>query len=160
MDDDDELESLVENHPRFLAAVLIAGECASVGAGAYWRVRNDVPVLSSEERGGESQSEIGVPGTTAAGCTTEERDTVYEVVSNIEDLCDGLRKECRAVIAHPHLRRTKEYLTRLVKEIGATKGGSSKDKIKKRREQGSLDSYFGRISSMSQSDPFRDTQDS
>ena len=48
MDNDDKSESLVENHLRFLAAVLIAGECTSVGAGAYWWARYGVLLLSLE----------------------------------------------------------------------------------------------------------------
>ena len=121
-------ESLMYSHPRFLAAVLIAGECATIGAGVCWRTQND------------SQSE------DEPVKITEVSDAVHEIVSNIEDLCDGLKKECRAVIAYPHLRRTKEYLTRLIKELGALKGKSSKDNGRKRREQGSLDTYFSRPS--------------
>ena len=105
--------------------MLIAGECAMIGASVYWRFQND------------SQSEDELVQQV-----TKESDTVYEIVSNIEDLCDELKKECRAVIAYPHLRRTKEYLTRLAKEFGALKGKSSKDKRTKRRGQGSLDNYF------------------
>jgi len=146
---DEESDSFMNNHSRFLAAVLIAGECALVGAGIYFRALNNDNSPSEEDNDTEP-----VPVYT-----TEEKDAVYEVISNIEDLTDGLKKECRAVIAFPHLRRAKEYLTRLTKELGATKGKSSKDKRKKRREQGSLDSYFSRPS-MSQSDPFVDSHDS
>ncbi len=138
---DEQSEFLMYSHPRFLAAVLIAGECAAMGAGVCWRTQNN------------SRSEDGPVNTT------EESETVYEIVSNIEDLCDGLKKECRAVIAYPHLRRAKEYLTRLIKEFGTLEGESSKDKGRKRREQGSLDTYFSRPS-MLQSSPFRETQNS
>mmetsp|Transcript_24013 Transcript_24013/g.43048 ORF Transcript_24013/g.43048 Transcript_24013/m.43048 type:complete len:777 (+) Transcript_24013:174-2504(+) len=136
---EEESESFMDNHPHLLAAVLIAGECALVGACIFWC-----------SYGNDSQSEEPV-------YTTEEKDAVYESMSNIEDLCGGLKKECRAVIAYPHLRRTKEYLTRFSKKLGGIKGKSSKDKSKKRREQGSLDSYFSRPS---MSDAFRETQDS
>ena len=95
-------------------------------------------------------------------CSTQEKDIVFEIASNIEDLCDGLKKECRAVIAYPHLRRAKEYLTRLTKKLGVTKGKSSKGKRKK-REQGSLDSYFSRTPSQSQApeadDDYDDSQE-
>ena len=138
---DEHSESLMYSHPRFLAAVLIAGECATIGAGVCWRTQND------------SQSD------DEPVKSTEVSDAVHEIASNIEDLCDGLKKECRAVIAYPHLRRTKEYLTRLIKEFGALKGKSSKDNGRKRREQGSLDTYFNRPS-MSQSDLFREAQNS
>ena len=141
---DEETETFMSSHPRFLAAAIIAGECASIGISIYWRAWND---HTSEEECG--------PVFTAT-----ERDTVYEIVSNIEDLCDGLKKECRAVIAYPHLRRAKEYLTRLTKKLQMTKGKPSK--IRKKREQGSLDSYFGRpsISMSQQSDPYEDSQES
>jgi hypothetical protein len=135
---DEQSESLMRSHPRFLAAVLIAGECAMIGAGVYWRYQNN------------NQSE------DEPVKTNKESDAAFEIVSNIEDLCDGLKKECRAVIAYPHLRRTKEYLTRLTKEIGALKGKSSNEKGRK-REQGSLDSFFSRPS-MLQSEPFRMTE--
>jgi len=138
---DEHSESLMYSHPRFLAAVLIAGECATIGAGVCWRTQTDSQTEDEPVK------------------TTEVSDAVHEIVSNIEDLCDGLKKECRAVIAYPHLRRTKEYLTRLIKEFCALKGNSSKDNGRKRREQGSLDTYFSRPS-MSQSDPFRETQNS
>ncbi len=147
---DEESESFMLNRPRVLAAVLIAGECALVGAGMFWRSRND------NEKKSESEEE---PPPNVV----EEQDAVHEVVSNIEDLCDGLKKECRAVIAYPHLRRTKEFLTRLSKQLGATKGKSSKEKRMKVRGQGSLDTYFSRPSlsqSQSQSDPYRGSQDS
>jgi len=134
---DEESESFVGNHPHFLAAVSIAGECALVGACIYWCTQSC----------NETEEPI---------YTTEEKDAVHECMSNIEDLCDGIKKECRAVIAYPHLRRTKEYLTRLSKSLGGTKGKSSLDKRQKRREQGSLDSYFR----PSMSDPFTETQDS
>ncbi|KAL3756769.1 hypothetical protein ACHAWU_003519 [Discostella pseudostelligera] len=147
---DEESESVMSNRPRVLAAVLIAGECALVGAGLFLRSRNN------NEHQSESEEEPPLHHV-------EEQDAVHEIVSNIEALCDSLRKECRAVIAYPHLRRTKEYLLRLSKQLGATKGRSSKDKRKKAREQGSLDSYFSRPSlsqSQSQSDPYRGSQDS
>jgi hypothetical protein len=140
----EESESMMQSHPHFLASVLIAGECAMIGASVYWRFQND----------SQNEDELGMQQLT------EESDTVYEIVSNIEDLCDELKKECRAVIAYPHLRRTKEYLTRLAKEFGALKGKSSKDKGKKRRGQGSLDNYFSSSQAMSQSDPFAESQDS
>ena len=135
---EEELDSIKENQPHFLAAILIAGECVSVGHSLFWSAQNAI----------ESKEPV---------YTTEEKDAVYESVSNIEDMCYGLKKECRAVIAHPHLRRAKEYLTRLAKVLAGTKGKSSKDKRQKRREQGSLDSYFSRPSL---SDAFRETQDS
>jgi hypothetical protein len=135
---------MMQSHPHFLASVLIAGECAMIGASVYWRFQND----------SQNEDELGMQQLT------EDSDTVYEIVSNIEDLCDELKKECRAVIAYPHLRRTKEYLTRLAKEFGALKGKSSKDKGKKRRGQGSLDNYFSSSQAMSQSDPFAESQDS
>ena len=140
----EESESMMQSHPHFLASVLIAGECAMIGASVYWRFWND----------SQSEDELGMQQLT------DESDTVYEILSNIEDLCDELKKECRAVIAYPHLRRTKEYLTRLAKEFGALKGMSSKDKGKKRRGQGSLDDYFSSQQAMSQSDPFVESQDS
>lgn len=136
----EESESMMQSHPHFLASVLIAGECAMIGASVYWRFWND----------SQSEDELGMQQLT------EESDTVYEIVSNIEDLCDELKKECRAVIAYPHLRRTKEYLTRLAKEFGALKGRSSKDKGVKRRGQCILDNYF----SSRRSDPFTESQDS
>ena len=146
---DEECESFMTYRPRVLAAVLIAGECALVGAGIFWRSRNN-----NEE---EEQTEDETP----MAHHVEEQDAVHEVVSNIEDLCDSVRKECRAVIAYPHLRRTKEFLTRFSKQLGATKGKSSKDKRKKARGQGSLDTYFSRTSlAQSQSDPYEDSQDS
>jgi len=137
---DEELDSFLNlgNHPHFLAASLIAGECALGGSCIFWCTQTG------------SQSEEPVFGT-------EEKDSVHECMSNLEDLCDGLKKKCRAVMAFPHLRRTKEYLTRLSKMLGGTKGKSSKDKRQRRREQGSLDSYFSRPS---MSDPFQDSQDS
>jgi hypothetical protein len=147
---EEESESFMLNRPRVLAAVLIAGECALVGASIFWRSRNN------DEHQSESEDEPPLHHI-------EKQDAVHETVSNIEVLCDSLRKECRAVIAYPHLRRTKEYLLRLSKQLGATKGRSSKDKRKKAREQGSLDSYFSRPSlsqSQSQSDPYRGSQDS
>jgi len=141
---DDEAENFVmSNQPCFLAAVIIAGECSSVGVSIYWRVQND---FISEE-GGDPVF------------TVQEKDTVFEIASNIEDLCDGLKKECRAVIAYPHLRRAKEYLTRLTKKLSVTKGKSSKGKRKK-REQGSLDSYFCRTPSQSQAPEADDYEDS
>ena len=142
---DEESDSFMasKNHPHFLAAAIITGECASVGTAIYWRAQNDQSLEEEEPV-----------------FTTEEKDAVYEVVSNIEHLCNGLKKECRSVIAFPHLRRAKEYLTRFSKSLAQTKGKTSKDKRQRKREQGSLDSYFSRPSLEPQSDPFADTQES
>ena len=142
---DEESDSFMasKNHPHFLAATIITKKCASVGTAIYWRAQNDQSLEEEEPV-----------------FTTEEKDAVYEVVSNIEHLCNGLKKECRSVIAFPHLRRAKEYLTRFSKSLAQTKGKTSKDKRQRKREQGSLDSYFSRPSLEPQSDPFADTQES
>ncbi|KAL9190127.1 hypothetical protein ACHAXT_007338 [Thalassiosira profunda] len=141
---DKEKQAFLSDHAHLLAAVNITGECALIGLSIFHRTQNDD---TSEE----------------SVYATEEKDAVYEVASNVEDLCDGIRKECRAVIAHPHLRRTKEYLTRLGKWLGGTKGKSSQGR-KKKRQQGSLDCYFmsqgiGDSQDMSQSQDVDDSQD-
>ena len=118
-----QIETFMQDKPRFLASVQIAGESALVGI-AIFRCTNVA------DQTGKSLY------------TTEENDAICESLSNLEDLCNELKKECRAVIAYPHLRRAKEYLTRLGKTIGGTRGRSSKDQRKKMREQGSLDSFI------------------
>mmetsp|Transcript_17351 Transcript_17351/g.36176 ORF Transcript_17351/g.36176 Transcript_17351/m.36176 type:complete len:782 (-) Transcript_17351:105-2450(-) len=119
------MELMMQDKSRFLAAVQIAGECALVGV-ALFRCTN----LDNE--------------TGKFKYSTEENDAICESLTNLEDLCNGVKMECRAVIAYPHLRRVKEYLTRLGKSIGGTRGISSKDQRKRMREQGSLDSWIAR----------------
>lgn len=126
MNDEGE-EFIMQEKSHFLAAVQICGECTAIGSVLFHHCYND------ETR-------------DSPVYTTEEKDAIFETMANLEDLCHGLKKECRGVIAYPHLRRAKEYLTRWGKTLGGTRGHSSKDKRKKMREQGSLDSWIGRAS--------------
>jgi hypothetical protein len=61
-------------------------------------------------------------------------------MSIIETTCNNIKKKCTSVIAYPHLRRVKEYLTRLGKTIGGMKGKAGIVKRQK-RNQGSLESW-------------------
>ncbi|KAL7548486.1 hypothetical protein ACHAWF_011764 [Thalassiosira exigua] len=153
---DDEREAFFRNQPRLLAAVVAAGECASVATSVFFRDGcSGAPGDDGDDGHGESQR---IESERYAH-TSQEKDALHDVASSIEDLCDSIRKakEFRAVMVHPHLQRTKECLTRLGKQLAGTKGRSSKRQ--RRSQQGSLDSYFSRPS-MSQSDPFADSQDS
>ena len=103
--------------PLYLAAVLLCGECAFVGLH-----------LSKQIQESKLQLE------------KEEKDVMVESMSIIETTCDNMKKKFTSVINYPHLRRTKEYLTRLGKAVGAMKGKASTDKRRK-RTQGSLDGW-------------------
>lgn len=128
---DENKEDLLQDLPRFLAAVYIAGECGIASAHIFYR-----SVAPS------NQSDI--QAERFVHYSTEENDAIYSILSRIQDHSDSLRGECgrRSVISFPHLRRAKEYLTRLTKSIDGFKGRSSKEKRQRRRAQGSLDCFF------------------
>lgn len=128
---DDNKEELLMNLPLFLAAVHIAGECATASSRIFFR-------LAEPSNLHDAKTERFIK------YTIEQTDIVYDTLSSIQDSADSLRAECgrRSVISYPHLRRAKEHLTRLVKCIEGTKGRSSKEKKQKRRTQGSLDCFF------------------
>ena len=120
-----------KDHPLYLASILLSGECAFVGLHLSKQILKNNLQLQ-----------------------TEEKDALVESMSIIETTCNNMKKKCVSVIAYPHLRRIKEYLTRLGKALSAMKGKSSTDKRRKTRTQGSLDGW--RRSSLP---PSEDTQD-
>jgi hypothetical protein len=136
---DKKSDAIMRDHPHLLAAVLLSGECAFVGLHVSKQI--EVSNLLLE---------------------TEEKYALVELMSVIETTCNNIKKKCTSVIAYPHLRRVKEYLTRLGKTIGGMKGKAGIDK-RRRRTQGSLESW--RRTSLplpedSQDDMFEFSQDS
>jgi len=109
-------DAIMRDHPLLLAAVMLSGECAF--AGLHVSKQIEMCKLQLE---------------------AEEKVALVELMSIIETTCNNIKKKCTSVIAYPHLRRVKEYLTRLGKTIGSMKGRA--DKRRKIRNQGSLDSW-------------------
>ena len=109
-------DEIMRDHPHLLAAVMLSGECAFVGLHTSKLIE-----------------------TSNLQLETEEKVALVELMSIIETTCNNIKKKCTSVIAYPHLRRVKEYLTRLGKTIGGMKGKA--DKRQKIRHQGSLDGW-------------------
>ena len=128
---DERKDYLLQDLPRLLAIVYIAGECVMASARIFYRLAAP-----------SNQSDIQIERFVRY--SVEEKDGIYDTLTRIQDHSDSLRGECgrRSVISFPHLRRTKEYLTRLTKCIDGFKGRSSKEKRQRRRAQGSLDCFF------------------
>lgn len=109
-------DAAMRDHPHLLATIILSGACAFIGLH-----------VSKEILERNLQLEA------------EEKVALAELMSAIEATCNNIKKKCTSVIAYPHLRRVKEYLTRLGKVIGGMKGKA--DKRRKMRHQGSLDSW-------------------
>ena len=109
-------DAIMRDHPLLLAAVMLSGECAFAGL----HVSKQIEMCNLQ-------------------LEAEEKVALVELMSIIETTCNNIKKKCTSVIAYPHLRRVKEYLTRLGKTIGSMKGRA--DKRRKIRNQGSLDSW-------------------
>ena len=129
-------DAFMRDHPHLLAAILLSGECAFLGT----HVSKQIEVRNL-------QLEI------------EEKDALVEFMSIIETTCNNIKKKCTSVIAYPHLRRVKEYLTRLGKTVGGMKGKAS-SKRHKVRHQGSLDSWRRASLPETQDTMFEFSQDS
>ncbi|KAL7442356.1 hypothetical protein ACHAXM_008343 [Skeletonema potamos] len=114
---DKKSDVFMRDHPRLLAAVLLSGECAFVAL----HVSKQLEACNLH-------------------LEAEEKYALVESMSIIETTCNNIKKKCTSVIAYPHLRRVKEYLTRLGKTIGGMKGKAGIVKRQK-RNQGSLESW-------------------
>ena len=132
---DDNSDAFMRDHPHLLASVLLCGECAFIGL----HISKHIQECSFQ-------------------LETEVKDTIVVSMSKIVTTCEKIKKKCTSVITHPHLRRTKEYLTRLGKAIGGMKGKASNDKRRKDRQQGSLDGW--RRTSFPPSEDIQFSQDS
>lgn len=108
-------DEIMRDHPHLLAAVMLSGECAFVGLHTSKLIEMSNLQLEAEKK-----------------------VALVELMSIIEATCNNIKKKCTSVIAYPHLRRVKEFLTRLGKTIGGMKGKADK---RRKRQQGSLDSW-------------------